>query len=298
MKNNFLLKKITQIFLSIFVVSSSLLATINPQKGVEAIVTAQWLKTQLNNPSVVVVDLREPVDFAQNHIENAVNIPFKKLFGADQKMIPSLSDIRELFGAAGIDSKTHVIGYDSGVFKASARLYWLLETMGHRKVSILNVGYGNWENGVLPTTSEIKQPKKKEFVPAVDNEKMQTKLGTLVSIGQKTIIDGRKTSHYLGQESKAKRFGHIPTAKNYACTNNFEVTKTGNKMRDLKELSTMYKDIPKDKDIILYCDGGAESALNYIVLQELGYKAAVYAGSWNEWGNDMMVPVENPSLTK
>lgn len=116
---------------------------------------------------------------------------------------------------------------------------------------------------------------------------------------KKTIIDGRKTSHYEGKESTAKRFGHIPTAKNYACTQNYQVTSNGNKMKDLDELKNLYKDIPKDKEIILYCDGGAEAALNYIVLQELGYKASVYDGSWLEWGgNDPAVPIENPSERK
>ncbi len=66
-------------------------------------------------------------------------------------------------------------------------------------------------------------------------------------------------------------------------------------MKEWSELKNIYKDIPKDKDIILYCDGGAEAALNYIVLQELGFKASVYDGSWLEWGNDPSVPIENPS---
>lgn len=137
-------------------------------------------------------------------------------------------------------------------------------------------------------------PEKQNFIPRIDNSKLETKLGTLLAIKKKTIIDGRKSAHYLGKESNAKRFGHIPTAQNYPCTQNYQVTESGNKMRDLKDLKPLYKNLPKDKEIILYCDGGAEAALNYIVLQELGYKAAVYDGSWIEWGNDDQVPIQNP----
>ena len=111
--------------------------------------------------------------------------------------------------------------------------------------------------------------KRREFIPRVDDKRIETKLSTLLSIGKKTIIDGRKKSHYEGKESQAKRFGHIPTAINYACTQNYQVSKDGNSMKDLESLKKIYKDIPKNKEIILYCDGGAEAALNYIVLQKI-----------------------------
>ena len=115
---------------------------------------------------------------------------------------------------------------------------------------------------------------------------------------KKTIIDGRAKEHYLGKESIAKRYGHIPTAKNYACTNNFNVSKDGNYLKGFDELKDVYKDLPKEKEIILYCQGGAESALNYIILNKLGFKASIYDGSWKEWGNDSAVPINNPNDDK
>ena len=130
---------------------------------------------------------------------------------------------------------------------------------------------------------------------SIDNEKVQTKLSTLLAIGKKTIIDGRKESHYKGKESFASRFGHIPTAENYACTQNYQVTANGNSIKNIDKLKELYKNVPKDKEIILYCDGGAEAALNYVVLQELGFKASIYDGSWLEWGNDSALPIDNPS---
>jgi len=45
----------------------------------------------------------------------------------------------------------------------------------------------------------------------------------------------------------------------------------------------------------LYCNGGAQSALNYVMMQALGYKASVYDGSWFEWGNDSETPVARPT---
>ncbi len=252
----------------------------------------------MGDPHVVIVDLRDQKSYQKSHIEHAVNIPALKNLFDEKFFMPKLDYLKELFSDAGIDNESLVVAYDDGDFIWAARFYWILEVLGHNNVGILKVGYGNWKKGELPISSLAYHPARKEFVPRVDNSKVQTKLSTLMGIGQKTIIDGRKRPAYQGKESSAKRFGHIPTAQNYACTQNYQVTKNGNKIRDFSELKKLYKDLPKDKEIILYCDGGAEAALNYIVLKKLGYKASVYDGSWLEWGNDSNVPVENPSKNK
>lgn len=267
-------------------------------KEIPAIVTVDWLKTNQENTRLAVIDLRAKKEYEKGHLKNAVNIPGLKSLFDDKFFMPKLEFLKELFSNAGIDSNSLVVAYDNGDFIWAARFYWILETLGHENVGILKVGYSDWLSKQLPISKEPYKAQKKEFIPRIDNEKVQTKLSTLLAIGNKTIIDGRKQSHYQGKESLAKRFGHIPTAKNYACTQNYQVTTKGNEMKNLDELKEVYKNLPKDKEIILYCDGGAEAALNYIVLKELGYKASVYDGSWLEWGNDSEVPVNNPSKSK
>ena len=260
-----------------------------------AIVDVTWVQAHQKDSHLVLVDLRDAKAYNKEHIKGAVNIPaLERLF--DKKfMMPKLDYLKALLSNAGIDNKALVVAYDDGDFIWAARFYWILEVLGHEDVALLNVGYGNWKKGDIALSNTPFTPEPKVFIPRVDSSKVQTKLSTLLAINNKTIIDGRKVDAYEGKESSAKRFGHIPTAKNYACTQNYQVTANGNKMRDFKELKKLYSDLPKDKEIILYCDGGAEAALNYIVLKELGYKASVYDGSWLEWGNDESVPVENPS---
>lgn len=285
-----------QILLLLLIITSFTYATSkNIDKEIPSIVDTKWLKSNINNPNLVILDLRDEKSYKQEHISNSINIPALENLFADKFFMPDIESLKKLFSDAGIKENSSVLAYDDGSFIWSARLYWILEILGHDNVGILNVGYNNWDKNYISVDDKIYTPSKTNFIPRVDNEKVQTKLSTLLSIGKKTIIDGRKESHYLGKESLAKRHGHIPTAKNYACTQNYQVTSTGNKIKNLEELKELYKDIPKDKKIILYCDGGAEAALNYIVLQELGYKASVYDGSWIEWGNDVNVPIDNPS---
>lgn len=270
---------------------------INKKNGdMPAIISIDWLKKNENNNNLVILDIREYKDYKKGHIKGAVNIPgLQNLFDADSWMIPKLDKLKTLFSNAGIDKDSLVVAYDNGDFFWAARLYWILEVLGHKNVGILKYAYGTHIKNNLPISIVDTQVEPKQFVPMIDNNQIETKLSTLLAIGNKTIIDGRAKSHYQGKESIAKRFGHIPTAKNYACTNNFQVSPNGNKMKDFGELKKVYKDVPKNKEVILYCQGGAEAALNYIVMQELGYKVSVYDGSWKEWGNDANVPIENKS---
>lgn len=292
--------KIFHLFILLMLFTSLHATDVNKKNGdMPAIVSINWLKANLSNKKLVILDIREYKEYQKGHIKGAVNLPgLESLFDANSWKIPKLDKLKELFSKAGIDKDSLVVAYDNGEFIWAARLYWILEVLGHKNVGILKYSFGNHIKKHLPISTKDTIVKEKEFVPMINDNQIETKLSTLLAIGNKTIIDGRETSHYKGEESIAKRFGHIPTAKNYACTNNFQVTNDGSKMKDFGELKKVYKDIPKDKDIILYCQGGAQAALNYIVLQELGYKASVYDGSWKEWGNDLAVPIENKSKKK
>ncbi len=288
------LHKLVGVMSLVVVLQTALFASV--EKSLPVIVPISWLKANFENPNLVVVDLREKSEYDKGHVKGAVNMPgLESLFAKKSWMMPKLAFLKELFSDAGIDKKSMVVAYDNGDFFWAARLYWILEVLGHHNVGLLKYAYGEHLKSNLPISTELTVTKRKQFIPRVDNDQIETKLSTLLSIGKKTIIDGRAKNHYEGKDSIAKRYGHIPTAKNYACTNNFQISKDGNYIRDFSELEKVYKEIPKDKEIILYCQGGAESALNYIVLKKLGFKSSIYDGSWKEWGNDTNVPIVNPS---
>jgi len=287
------------IFLRLFILFSllsfSLLgAELHNKNSMPSIVSIKWLQSHYKNPNLVIIDVRKSDIFAQGHLKHAVNMPvFRDLFDLKNNYkMPKLNFLKQLFSRAGIDKDSLIVVYGNDQLIWAARFYWLSQVLGHKEVGLLKRGYGGWKKGELPVTTAIYTPKLKDFIPRVDNTKIETKLDVLVSIGKKVIIDGRGVKFYDGEKSHAKRFGHIPTALNYPGSQNYHTRKDGRSvMKDISQLKKIYKNLPKDKKIILYCEDGADAALNFLVLQTLGYKASVYDGSWLEWGNDDNLPI-------
>ncbi len=120
------------------------------------LVSTGWLKQHLQDPDVVVLDVRSAIDgggaeaFAKGHIPGAVHSDYDKAGwrvtrGGVPFMLPTLPELEKLIGETGIDEDTHVVVVPAGVhhtdFGAAARTYWTLKVAGVSKVSILDGGY-------------------------------------------------------------------------------------------------------------------------------------------------------------
>ncbi len=285
------MKIIRYFFIFIFIARLSATSSISP------IVSVKWLKSHINDPNLVIIDVRGENVFKKGHIKHAINLPVFKYFFDKNYYLPKLSFLKNTFSKAGIDDNSLVVVYGNNEPIWAARFYWISQVLGHKKVALLAVGYGNWKKREIPISKKIYIPQKSNFIPKVDNTILQTKLSVMMSIGKKIIIDGRGKEYYEGLKSHAKRFGHIPTALNYPGSTNYVMTVKGAKMKNFKDLQKLYKNLPKNKQIILYCEDGADAAMNFLVLEKLGYKVSVYDGSWLEWGNDPSLPIVNPALT-
>src|SRR5262249_52130465 len=109
------------------------------------------------------------------------------------------------------------------------------------------------------------------------------------------IVDARSRAEYTGELVRAARGGAIPRAVHLEYTAN--LTSDG-RYRSPVELRGMYEalGVTPDREAITYCQGGYRAAQSWIALREAGYpRVRSYVGSWNEWGNRLDVPVEQPT---
>ena len=134
----------------------------------EPLVSAEWLKGHLDDPSVVVLDVRSSVDgggaeaYARAHIPGAVHSDYDKAGWRVTRngvplMLPGSAQLEKLIGETGIDEDSQVVIVPAGVsatdFGSAARIYWTLKVAGHPTVSILDGGFAAWQASGLPVAS-------------------------------------------------------------------------------------------------------------------------------------------------
>lgn len=264
----------------------------------DLIVDVDWLKENIGNKDLVVVDTRDEAEYLEEHISGAVNIPVKSTFGKppENDLIAPISHIQNVMSEAGIDNNTKVILYDDGDLIDAARVFWVLEVYGHKRAAILNGGFSIWREKGLSLSSEPTKLPKKTFLPTIVPNILSTKFSTRLAINDKskTIIDARSAQEYLGQKSKTSRFGHIPSAINIPFYTNFDEKSGVKKLKTIESLEKNYQNVDRDKKVITYCNRGKESALTYFILRRLGFNVSAYDGSWLEWSSDNSLPVNIP----
>lgn len=269
--------------------------TANPEHAL--LVDAVWLNTHLFDHDLIIVDTRERKLYDVGHIENAVNIPVSETFNSKPRddLVASISQIQREFSEAGIDASMHVVLYDDGIYTDAARVFWVMEVYGHRKVSLLNGGFANWRKIEYPLSTLKPQVHTRNFIPEIVPERLSTKFSTRLALtdSSKLLIDARSADEYTGKTSKYTRAGHIPSAINIPFNLNYQVAESGvSEIMPIEKLRQIYADVDPAKKVIAYCNRGKQSALTYFILRRLGFSVAAYDGSWIEWSADLSLPVE------
>lgn len=252
-----------------------------------------------NIDSYKVVDVRDNGLFSQGHIKGALNFPINLTYenkSVNGKIVEP-NHMQKIVRELGLDIDDKIIIYDNGTYFDSARLFWALEVYGFKDVKLLNGGYEEWDSLDLPISKESIKPTPSNYIASIDNKRLATKFTTQIASksSAQTIIDARGAKAYKGLVSSAARFGHIPKAIHIPATHNITTNSSIQKLKNLDELEQTYKDVKKDKKVILYCAIGRVSATNYFAMRELGYDVANYDASWKEWGNDFDLPITNPT---
>ena len=256
------------------------------------LISTSELNSIIDNPDVIIADTRSFKEYSEGHIPRAVHLDLFAFHWIDttKNGIENFNEqSRKLFSFLGVTPEKKVIFYDSVSGMLAARGVWMLMYFSHQNVSMLDGGITKWKKENLPTETKANNFKPSNFLGKINSEIISGFEHIRDNLDNLKIIDARSTGEYDGSIVRAAQTGHIPNSINIDWNQN--ISEDGTFKHD-DELSKIY-DIPKDSEIVTYCQGAYRAANSFLVLKKLGFQnVKVYLGSWGEWGNNLKLPIE------
>ncbi|HOJ52099.1 MAG TPA: rhodanese-like domain-containing protein [Syntrophales bacterium] len=276
------------VFFSVFLLAFMMVIPLAVSaRGIDPIVTTEWLENNMFSPNLVILDVRKGDAFAAGHIPNASNVAYGA-WAVNRKVLhnelPAPYDLPDLIGLAGInkDSKVVVVSsWDTDFEKMDAfRVAWTLLYSGIQEVAVLEGGYTKWVKEKRPISTAVEEkagpPYKGQMNPNlfIKKQDVMNKLNTAL------ILD--------------VRVPRIKNAKNVYYKAIFKDDLTYKPKEELEKIVTPIVGTDKAKEIIVYCDTGKfATSWAYVLTELLGYtNVKVYDGSFEEWALDPNAPVE------
>lgn len=236
-------------------------------------------------------------------IPGAIQVQRFKDLGDDTGRSIMLFLSREKFQATlrgwGVNDDSTLVLYDDSRTALTARLYYLLELYGFdmRRVKILDGGIQEWAafNELTKAPTPAPKPGYVNLKPAKRTLYVEWQQVYDDALSRRDpnviLVDARPHDMYTGQVIRhAVQGGHIPGAINVVSLDGTDAHT--HKWIDEERLSAMYKDVPRDKTVYLYCHDGFRMSLGWLQLKSLGYRdSRVLDGGWGIWDRAFTLPV-------
>jgi len=260
-------------------------------RDIPAVVDVAWLEANLNNPKLIVLDVRKAEDYKAGHIPGSVNsfygtwAPNKGALSAE---LPDVDDLQDLINSSGISNDSWVVVVESSGlsrFHFATRVAWTLAYAGLDNVAVLAEGYEGWTKaGKAISTDAVKKPAGKYAVKA-RKQYVVSMNEVLKAMSGGVIVDARPYSDYFGLSKPAfvAQFGHLPSALSFP-TNWFFTGEDKFVSKSAIEEAVMELGLNANQEIIVYCNSGVFATGVWWVLHEyLGWqKVSNYDGSAQE----------------
>jgi len=287
------------------------------------LVTPTWLSDHLDNPDLVVVDVRWDEDgrgrarYDEGHIAGARFLDWATdLVDPDHRVAFMLAAPTRFAAAVercGISDETVVVAYADAGHSGPFRLWLGCQVYGHDgQVRILDGGLDAWLAGGRPVTSDPPTTRAATWAPRIGSRLVASaaEVEAAADEPETIVLDSREPAKFRGDtvwfetgEIAADengvahtprgdlRAGHIPWARSLPWSLLYHDDST---MKSPDELRTAFAEVgaTPGKRVITYCGVGISAAALLYALGRAGIDdAAIYDAGWDEWGRDPRLPV-------
>jgi thiosulfate/3-mercaptopyruvate sulfurtransferase len=290
------------------------------------LVTTKWLTEHLDDPSVVVVDLRWREgppgrgrdQYRAGHIPGAHYLDWSTDLVDPQSPVAFMLAPPERFAAVmhgcGIGDDATVVAYADGRGNGPFRLWWACRVYGHDDVRVLDGGFDKWVAEERPVSTEppVRRQPRAPWTPRHAPRPVARPRDVLAGRTDPglVVLDSRPSEQFEGRavwfeagqipadrEGIAQtprgeiRAGHVPWARNIPWSALYREDHTMKSPEELRALFEAVGASPATR-VITYCGCGiSASALLFAAMRAGIEDATLYDASWEEWGRDPLLPV-------
>lgn len=268
------------------------------------LISAAALADHLHQPDWVIFDCRFSLAdasagaraYRQGHIPGARYADLNKdlssqvLSYTGRHPLPDFASLTKKLGDWGVSNRSQVVVYDDAGGAFAGRLWWLLRTMGHQNVAVLDGGIQHWQKHKLPVTTHLPKVVPAPFRCYLDTQQWLSAAAVENGLATRalTLIDARTPERYAGlQEPIDPVAGHVPKAVNRPFQAN--LAKNG-LFLPASQLKTEFLALLKShapEQVVHMCGSGVTACHNLLAMEAAGLCGSkLYAGSWSEWITD------------
>ena len=282
----------------------------------DMLVKPAWVQEHLDDPSVRILECTtylepQPVgpskvrsgrpDYMAGHIPNAAHVcmvdDLSDPDGEFPYTMPGAGQVERLMSRLGIGNEHHVVLYARGYPHAATRVWYVLRTHGHRRLSIMDGGFERWQREGRPVSREVPAFPVTRYCSAFDARKVAGRDevqrwaggeagGVLVNALSRAQYSGTGGAHY-------GRPGRI--ANSSSCPSSELIEREANCYVDDATLRRKLAEagVTADRRVVAYCGGGIAACGVAFALDLAGHPDwAVYDNSLLEWSNVPDLPME------